>query len=71
MPDNRDSLRRLVRFLLWYGAAVGLLLVVLPAAGLLLERHYDALSGAAKLVAVLGMGGAIAAWQLLRMRSRR
>jgi len=71
MPDNRDSLRRLLRFLLWYGAAVGLLLLVLPAAGQLLERHYDALSSTAKVFSVLGVFGIIVVWQMLRMRNRR
>lgn len=71
MPDNRESLRRLFRFLFWYGAALGLLLFVLPAAGLLLERQYEALSGTAKIASVLGMAGAIAAWQVLSLRRRR
>lgn len=67
MPDNRYSLRRLFRFLVWYVAALGLLLFVLPAAGLQLERHYDALSSTAKFFSVLGMVGAIAVWQALRL----
>lgn len=71
MPDNRDSLRRLLRFLIWYGAALGLLLFVLPAAGLLLERHYEALSTPGKLLSVLGVVGMIVTWQILRMRNRR
>lgn len=71
MPEDRDSLRRLFRFLLWYGAALCILLFILPAAGLLLERHYEALSSTAKLVSVLGVVGVIAAWQILRARKRR
>jgi len=71
MPEDRDSLRRLFRFLFWYGAALGILLLILPAAGLLLERRYEALSSTAKLLSVLGVVGVIATWQILRMRNRR
>jgi 4-hydroxybenzoate polyprenyltransferase len=46
--DGWKSLLRLLRFVFWYGFAVAVLLYLLPAAGLLLEQHYEALSSTVK-----------------------
>jgi 4-hydroxybenzoate polyprenyltransferase len=69
--DSWKSLLQLLRFLFWYGIAVAALLFVLPAAGVLVEQHYEALSSTLKFFSVLGMFAVIGAWQVLGMRDRR
>jgi hypothetical protein len=71
MPEFRTSLLRLVRFLFWYGIAVGILFYLLPMAGRLLERHFEVLSGPAKLLSVLGVFAVIGVWQVVLLRGRR
>jgi hypothetical protein len=65
-----QSLARLFRFLFWYGAAVALLFYLLPIAGVFLEGQYEAMSGLAKFVSVLGFFTVFAAWQVLSQRDR-
>lgn len=69
--DGWNSLLRLLRFLFWYGLAIAALLYLLPAAGLLLEQHYEALSSTVKFFSVLGLFAVIGAWQILSIRDRR
>ena len=69
--DSWNSLLQLLRFLFWYGIVVAALLFVLPAAGVLVERHYDALSSTLKFFSVLGIFAVVFAWQVLGMRNRR
>jgi uncharacterized membrane protein len=69
--DGWKSLLRLLRFVFWYGFAVAVLLYLLPAAGLLLEQHYEALSSTVKFFSVLGLFAVIGAWQILSIRDRR
>lgn len=64
------SVGRLFRFLLWYGAIVALLFYLLPIAGVFLEGQYEAMSGLAKFVSVLGLFTVFAAWQVLSQRDR-
>lgn len=64
------SVARLFRFLLWYGAIVALLFYLLPIAGVFLEDQYEAMSGLAKFVSVLGLFTVFAAWQVLSQRDR-
>jgi hypothetical protein len=69
--DSWNSLLQLLRFLFWYGIVVAALLFVLPAAGVLVEQHYDALSSTLKFFSVLGIFAVVCAWQVLGMRNRR
>lgn len=71
MLESWKSLLQLLRFLFWYGVVVATLLVVLPAAGSLVEQHYDALSSTLKFFSVLGIFAVICAWQVLAIRDRR
>ena len=68
--DSWNSLLQLLRFLFWYGIAVAALVFVLPAAGVLVEQHYDALSSTLKFFSVLGIFAVVCAWQVLGMRNR-
>ena len=68
--SSTNSLGRLLRFLLWYGAAVALLLYGLPAVGGYLQYGYESLSGTVKLVALVGFLGGIASWELRARRDR-
>lgn len=71
LADSWKSLLKLMRFLFWYGIAVAALFFVLPAAGVLVEQHYDALSSTLKFFSVLGIFAVVGAWQLLAVRDRR
>lgn len=65
-----ESLRRLFRFLVWYGLAVGVLLQVLPMGARLLEGSYDALSGTVKFFSVIGVVAVLGAWQVVTQCER-
>ena len=64
------SMLRLVRFMLLYGLAVAMLLWLLPMAGLFLEHQYEAMTSMAKVLAMLGLFGAVGAWQWHNLRQR-
>ena len=67
---SANGLTRLLRFLFWYGAAVALLLYVLPVTGDYLQSGYESLSGTVKLVALAGFLAVIATWHILGRRDR-
>jgi hypothetical protein len=69
--NSWKSVLQLLRFLFWYGIVVATLLFVLPAAGVLFEQSYDALSSTLKFFSVLGIFAVVCAWQVLAMRDRR
>jgi len=71
LADAWKSLMRLLRFLAWYGVAVAALLYLLPAAGLVLEQHYDTLNSTVKFFSILGILAVIGVWQAAGMRNRR
>jgi len=71
LADAWKSLMRLLRFLAWYGVAVAALLYLLPAAGRVLEQHYDTLNSTVKFFSILGILAVIGVWQAAGMRNRR
>jgi hypothetical protein len=71
LTDAWKSLVRLLSFLAWYGAAVAVLLYLLPAAGLVLEQHYDTLNSTVKFFSIIGILGVIGVWQAVNMRNRQ
>lgn len=71
LADAWKGLMRLLRFLAWYGVAVAALLYLLPAAGRVLEQHYDTLNSTVKFFSILGILAVIGVWQALGMRNRR
>ena len=68
--EGGRSMLRLVRFMLFYGLAVAMLLWLLPMAGLFLEHQYEAMTSMAKVLAMLGLFGTVAAWQWHNVRQR-
>lgn len=63
--DGRQSLLKLLRFLLWYAAAMAAVFYLLPWAGSVLEHQYDALSSNARLSVIALFFVAVAGWQFL------
>jgi hypothetical protein len=70
IDEGWNSLLRLLRFLLWYGTAVAVVLYVLPMAGAFLESQYESLSSSARFIAVIGFFAVVAAWQVIGRRDR-
>ena len=63
-----NNLLKLFKFLVLYAGGVALLLWLLPKAALFLQDLYDAMSGLAKIAAVLVFFLSVTSWQLLRQR---
>jgi len=68
--DAFNSLMRLVRFVVWYVAAIAVLFYLLPILGLFLEERFDMLSNSVKFFSVIGFFAVVAAWQLADRRDR-
>jgi len=65
-----ENLFRLFRFIVLYGAALIVVILVMPAIGSLLEAQYEALSGTVKVAFLSGFFAVIAIWQGMRQRER-
>ena len=67
---STTSLGRLIRFLVWYGAAVALLFYGLPVFAGYLQSGYESISGTVKLIALAGFLSGIAVWHVRSHRDR-
>jgi hypothetical protein len=65
-----NSFQQLVRFFVWYGAALAALFYLLPIIGLLVEHQYETLSSVAKFFSIIGFFLVLGAWQIVNTRDR-
>lgn len=70
ISSTRKSFQNLVRFLVWYAAALAALFYLLPIIGLLFEHQYETLSSVAKFSSIIGFFLVLGAWQIVGTRDR-
>jgi len=70
ISSARTSFSKLVRFVVWYGAALAALFYLLPIIGLLVEFQYETLSSVAKFFSIIGFFMVLGAWQIVSARDR-